>query len=335
MMRRWPATVRRERRLARAQPGGRESGYTLIELTISLLLFGLLLTTVPIVVQTMFSNQNYVNNTFLNLDELLPVSTKFQQLIRAVVAPAPTETGDQPVPAFGTYDTSGKIYCTEPGTPQCASTYSPAGDAGPTTPNSYVVSGLSDTSATFFSNIGQANGPVMVVANLVNTCTGSGATMQCIGTFTVTLADAIIPTGDTTSPCPFADGDYPPAYQCVWGTPEVLFEVQDVVNQCSESNSFANCTQPVFQYTLQGPVDPSMCAVNESQTGCVPNPQDTFSQCLAPVAGVSQCPANEIQDVGIDLKVNASPRPGSSQADEQTVVYELSENSATYSPDVG
>ena len=315
-----------------------ERGYTLVEAMLSLLLFGLLLSTIPIVVQTMDTNQTYVNSTYLNLDQLLPVSTSFQELIRSVVAPEPTQAGSNPITAFGTYTNTGAIECSQSTT--CGSTYSPTG----TYQASPVVSGLTSFSATFFSNVGNPNGPAMVVANFTTPAGCAPATPSaCKGSFKVTVAQANAGT------CPFSYTDY--SDHCTWGTPQVLLNVQDVTNICNTASpSASNCPQPLFQYTIQGfPVDPSTCPpapATGQPPGCVPYPQGpintsngwtSFASCTsgnnASMPGFTNCPASQIQDVGIDLKVNASTN--GSQADEQTVVYELSESSAIYDPAAG
>jgi hypothetical protein len=293
----------------RAREGRTESGYSLIEATISLLLLGLLLATVPIVVQTMFSNQSYINNTYLNLDQLLPVSTSFQELIRSAVAPGPTATGANPTPAFGSYNSSGAQSTTLPT--------------------------LSNTSATFYSNIGDSTtGPAEIVAFLTNTCamtTGPSPTPYCTGSFKVDIAHA------NPGTCPGVTS----GTACTWGTLQPRFIVSNVTNVCPSTTSSIACTQPLFTYTLQGyPVDPSLCLPLPATdpTGCVQYPQGggpggspSFTTCTS---GANNCYALDIQDVGIDLKVNATGS-NPTQADQQTVVYELSENSATYSPDVG
>jgi hypothetical protein len=314
MSSRWLSTIRKLQHRGGTRRGGAEAGNTLTEIAISLVLLSLLFSTVPIVMQTLSGSQAYVNNTYLNLDQLLPVSTSFQQLIRSVVAPGPTQSGSNPVPAFGTYNSSGKIICSQ--SASCNTSYSPTGayQASP------IVSGLSSTSATFFSNVGDPNGPAMVVANLNTTCTTA---TSCQGVFTVTIAHA-----NASPPCPFSSTDY--TDHCTWGTPHQLITVDHVVNACSTST---NCPQPLFTYTLQGfAADPSICAQTPSTPGCVQQPQGPGSPNFASCTTTS-CSANQILDVGIDLKVNSSAT--ASQADEQTVVYELSENSAAYDPEVG
>jgi prepilin-type N-terminal cleavage/methylation domain-containing protein len=134
-----------------------DSGFTLVEVLIAMMLFGVLLAmTVPIV-STLFRTTAYVNNSYSNENQLLPIGTSFQNLIRSVVEPAPNLSSGQPVPAYGTY-----------------STY-----AG--SPNAVAGTTPTPTSMTFFTNVGSSfgsRGPAKVTAQLTGT------------TFTVSVAIA-------------------------------------------------------------------------------------------------------------------------------------------------
>jgi len=260
------AAARSRRRLS-------EAGYTLYELGIAMLLLTILFAmTAPILV-TLTNTNTYVNDTYHNENQLLPVSTNFQKLIRSVVSPAPTlTTSSPPVPAFGVY---------QQGSPYGLITAAP-------------LTGINSTQVTFFTNVGNPSGPARVVAQLVGT------------TFTATIS---YPTGNPT-PCPRSLTDpnlcYYPAVQ------QNLITVQNVVNT---SLGF-----PVFTYNLS-----TGCSA-----GCpVSNPGLTFANCTP-----SNCPASQIQSIGVDLKVNSDPTR-SSQADDQTVIYELSPTSQAYDPTAG
>ena len=78
-----------------------EAGVTLVELAVAtatlMILFAM---TIPIV-DTLFSTVARVNNTYINVNQLLPVSTNLQRFMRSAVEPGPTTSG-VPVPAFVT-----------------------------------------------------------------------------------------------------------------------------------------------------------------------------------------------------------------------------------------
>jgi hypothetical protein len=251
----------------RRAPGHDERGYSLAELTIALLLTSLLfLTSVPIVA-TFFSASAMVSNSYTNENQLLPLSTVFQSLIRTAVSPAPTLASGEPVPPFGTYT---------------------ATNASNDRKNPFSASTL-----TFFANVGDPHGPAKVVADLAGPAGD--------GTFTVTLAHA------TAGTCPGVTTPAPPATSlCTWGTPKNLLTVQDVVNPT------------IFQYVLVG-----------ANGVPVSNDSTTFATCDS-----STCNAADILSVGVDLQVDSDPSKAG-QAQDQTVVYQLSTTSQSYNPAVG
>lgn len=254
--------VEAARRRARARQADArrrgEGGYTLAELAIALMLFGILMAMTAPIVSTLFNSTAYVSNSYLNENQLLPISTTFQNLIRSVVQPAPNLASGQPVPSYGIYSSSGAAI-TEP----------------------------SPSSMTFFTNIGDPNGPAEVVANL------SGSVL------TVTVARANAGT------CPGLNAG---ATACTWGTPQPLITVDNVVNSGSSS---------LFIYSVGGTtISPS-------------NDATEFATCTA-----TSCPAADIESVKVDLQVNVNPNR-SGQAQEETVVYQLSALSQQYQPEVG
>ena len=249
-------------RLARSRNGTgprifAEHGYSLVEMSIALLLFSLLIGMVIPITNTLFRTTAYVSNSYANENQLLPISTTFQNLIRSVVSPAPNLGSGQPVPAYGIYSTSGT-----------------------------ATTGLSSSSMTFFTNIGDPNGPAEVSTSLVGSV------------FTINVARA-------TGNCPGLTG----GTKCTWGSPRPLVRVSNVVNTSST---------PILVYVVGG-------------TTYATDAQDAaeFATCTA-----SSCPAANITSVKVDLEVNVSPTQGG-QAQEETVVYQLSALSQTYQPEVG
>jgi hypothetical protein len=254
-----------------------EAGYSLAELAIALLLLTILFAMVAPILETITNTNTYVTDTYHNENQLLPVSTNFQKLIRSVVSPAPTLTPTSPpVPAFGVYQQT---------SPYGITTVAPTTNISPNT-------------VTFFTNVGNANGPARVVAKLVGT------------TFTATIAYP----NNSPKACPRSQIDtntcsYPAVQQ-------ELITVTNVVN--------ASLGQPVFIYDL-------------SDGTVVSNPISTFANCLpasTTLPATTTCPASQIESINVDLKVNSDPAH-SSQADDQTVIYELSPTSQLFDPTAG
>lgn len=170
-----------------------ESGYTLVELMIALALFSLLTAITMPIITTFFNTNAYITNSYENLDQLLPISTNLQNLIRSAVSPAPNIAGSSqdPIPAFGIYSN---------GT---------ATSPGPNTQYPISTTNLTPTQLTFFTNAGNSAGPSMVVATLVGT------------TFTVTTSKAVPNT------CPTS---YTSTAKCDWETPLTMITVDYVAN---------------------------------------------------------------------------------------------------------
>ncbi len=260
-------------RARRQQRAADERGYTLTELSIVLLLMALLFATVAPLLVTLTNVTFDVNDTYANENQLLPVSTNLQRLIRSAVSPGPTLASGQPIPAFGVYHPTNM-----------------AGNANTTAP----YTALSGTSMTFFSNIGDPNGPALVVAQL-----NTGAE-----TLTVSITRADPNTCPGINASPVGNG-------CTWGsTPatatRTLFVVQHVVNTT------------VFSYNLDSGTTPDFTKCTDTTA---PNP-------------ATNCDAAQILNVGVDVQVNTAVNR-SSQAEDITVVYQLSGYSQAYDPAVG
>jgi len=247
----------------------------LAELAIALLLLTILFAMVAPILETITNTNTYVTDTYHNENQLLPVSTNFQKLIRSVVSPAPTLlTTSPPVPAFGVY--------------QQTSPY------GITTPSPTTI--ISSNAVTFFTNVGNANGPARVVAQLVGT------------TFTARI------TYPNSNTCPRS-----PPYSTVCVYPAVqqnLITVNSVVN--------ASLGQPVFTYYLSDGT--TVTTPTATFATCLP--------ASTTLPATTTCPASQIESINVDLKVNSDPAH-SSQADDQTVIYRLSPTSQLFDPTAG
>jgi prepilin-type N-terminal cleavage/methylation domain-containing protein len=108
-----------------------DSGFTLVELMIASLLFVTVGTLVSVSLDTFLNVSNVVHSSYANTQQILPVSTNIQRLIRSEVEPAPIRAG-VPSPPF-------------------------------------AVGAVSSISATFYANIGVAGRPAKVVAQLIGT----------------------------------------------------------------------------------------------------------------------------------------------------------------------
>jgi len=275
-----------------------ESGVTLVELSIAvgtlLVLFAM---TVPIV-DTVFATIARVNNTYTNVNQLLPVSTNLQRFIRSAVEPGPTANG-VPDPAF-------------------------------------VTGAITPTSVTFYTNVGNSNGPAEIVASCQSTTPSTGV-CNSGGTFTVTEAQA------NSGTCP------PTGTACTWGTAQTLITVNGVSN--------ANDNAPLFLYTLlvnTATITGTTSTTSEVGSSCPSQytgsavlscyyTDDTaaFNTCSSTnsTSGnvLANCQNAEIYALTIDLQVNgvSSGRLAGSQSEDDSTVYLLSPDSVDYQKMVG
>jgi hypothetical protein len=298
-------TVHRHERRAAARLAARlrgrdDAGVTLVELAIVMLtLLILFAMTVPIV-DTLFSTIARVNNTYINVNQLLPVSTNLQRFIRSAVEPGPSASG-VPVPAF-------------------------------------VTGALTPTSMTFYTNVGDANGPSKIVASCTASTPSTGV-CNSGATFTVTQAKA------NSGTCP------PTGSACTWGTAKTLISVTGVDN--------ANDNAPLFLYTLLltnssssgityttsqvGSTCPSTYATGSAGlASCYyTNDNSTFSACTSTGStsgnALANCPPAETYAVSVDLQVNSvtSGKNAAGQAEDNSTVYLLSPVSDNYQTSVG
>ncbi|MGH9047912.1 MAG: hypothetical protein ACRDVW_11470 [Acidimicrobiales bacterium] len=293
--RRWHRSGFRQKVAARERD---ESGLTLAELTIAaatlLILFAM---TVPII-DTLFSTIARVNNTYTNVDQLLPVSTNLQRFFRSAVEPAPT-SGGTPVPPF-------------------------------------VTGAVTPTSVTFYTNVGDTNGPAEIVASCQSTTPSTGL-CNSGGVFTVTEALA------NSGTCP------PTGSGCTYGTAKTLITVDGVSNAKDDA--------PLFLYTLLVNTSTSSgttITTTEVGSSCPTenegNPTATlqcyyssdtaaFDTCTASTSDnlLANCQGAEIYALSIDLQVNgvSTGRTAGGQSEDNSTVYLLSPESSNYQPMVG
>ena len=299
--------VRSARRGHTTSVQGDETGLTLVEMSIAMLtLLILFAMTVPMV-DTLFSTVARVNNTYVNVNQLLPVSTNLQRFIRSAVEPGPT-SGGVPVPPF-------------------------------------VTGSVSPTSVTFYTNVGNANGPAEIVASCASTTPSTGL-CNSGGVFTVTEA---LPSSGS---CP------PTGTACTYGAQHSLITVDGVSN--------ATDNQPLFEYTLllassSPTTDTTTYSTSVVGATCIPtsanspsNPYlSTVASCLSTADTsafascastnsttgnvLANCPGAEVYAITIDLQVNgvSTGRTAGGQSEDSSTVYMLSPVSNQYQPMVG
>lgn len=270
-------------------------------MAVSVALTGTLLAIVLVVFTTFAKVENSTFSSYNELNQLTPVGTSFQRLLRTAVSPATGGVTAAPIPPFGIYAT-GHLTVTTP---------------------------ITASSLTFFSNTGTKNGPELVRATL--TCP-TQPTTAC-PTTTRTLPVTAHPTGifqvTQTSPqpttCPGL-GTRPTTTRCNWTkatgswtpSPKKVLTVRDV---------FVTGTRPVFAYHLQPPLNTPAPAGYGTPVALDATPSP-FASCT-----VTQCPADKVQSVTVDIEVHVT---GSrNKVESQTVTYQLSTVSQTYSPAVG
>jgi hypothetical protein len=288
------------RRHERATPDAArdESGVTLVELSVAMVtLLILFAMTVPIV-DTVFATIARVNNTYTNVNQLLPVSTNLQRFVRSAVEPGPTSNG-VPEPPF-------------------------------------VTGAVTPTSMTFYTNVGDSNGPAEIVASCQSTTPSTGL-CNSGGIFTVTEAHA------NSGTCP------PTGSGCTWGTAHTLITVNGVSN--------ANDNAPLFIYTLLvttatssgvssstsqvGSSCPSQYSGSAVLSCYYTDDTSAFGTCTSTdsTAGnvLSSCQSDEIYAVSIDLQVNgvSTGRTAGGQSEDNSTVYLLSPVSSNYETMVG
>jgi type II secretory pathway pseudopilin PulG len=124
------------RRVRRRSREFDDKGFTLIELLIATTVFMILGVVLTITLDTYLKVSSQVSTSYANSEQIIPVATNFQRLIRTEVEPGPPSSTGVPVPPFVT---------------NTGTTYN------------------STTAATFYANVGVAGQPAKVVASLVGT----------------------------------------------------------------------------------------------------------------------------------------------------------------------
>jgi hypothetical protein len=287
----------------------------LVELMVAfaclLILFGISATAID----TYLKAGNTVIATYNSADQFIPSQITIARLIRSQVEPAPT-------PA------TGSTACSSAANVPC-----PA----------FLAGSVGTYSVTFYANVGGTAGqygPAKIVMAEGTPTKCSGCTFYT-SNFTVTEYSAL-----QTPACPTVATA---TTSCSWSTNGIeVVDIPDVVNgaatvasavtACGQTDTTPLCqsSTPIFTYNTLDPYSGYYtpgAGGTASSTGILP----TFNSCAAPtyvsnVPTQSNCPADMIQSVGVDLEVQS---PGSAVQENAYTVYALSSASYLYSPLIG
>lgn len=325
-----PDLLRRRAPRDRAAGDRDESGVGMVELLVTLLLASVLLATTVPIYDTFFTLTSYVSKTYSNSDQIIPVETSLQQLIRSAIQPAPI-TGPNANPAllptspFGLYTTAYSPSCTVTTTAPCPV---PNGTASSLATNGSLTD--AGDSLSFFSNVGNANGPALITACLEVSITSGCATGTPLSTWTTFEVTESLPTAGT---CPTTEVS---TATCKYsGTPKPLLFVTGITNYATG----------IFQYTVTNTTTstPYGGGASTTTTSTVTNPNFDYCEANPPTTDanpnvtspLAKCAGAEISAVTIDLRADINGSGHARQAEDSSTVYLLSATSSDFSPEVG
>jgi prepilin-type N-terminal cleavage/methylation domain-containing protein len=283
-----------------------DQGFTLVELLVAFAALLVLFVIVANAVTTYLNVSNNVISSYNTNDQVLPTSIIIQRLIRSEVEPAPTPTA------------SGQVNAS-----QCPVLKAPCPP--------FVLGSVGTTSTTFYANLGtltvagtQHPGPAKVVmsASTPTKCTGCA---YYTSTFTVTEQ-----APDLNS-CPFSTSS---TLHCTYTTTPLvtLVYLPGVING---QTNLLNASTPIFTYNT---LDPYSAAYVPGATGfgtgtCQPPTVTNVNG--VPTDTASNCPADNIQSVGVDLQVVRAGLQKETYQESSFVTYRLSSSSYLYSQNLG
>ena len=263
-----------------------DEGLTLVELLVAFTALMVLLGIMGNVLTTYLSAGTTVTSSYAATDQFLPNSIIIQRLLRSQVEPAPTLT------------------TTVAGACGAASVPCP----------SFVPAAVGSYSTTFYANVGStqgADGPAKIVMGL-------STPTQCAGCkfpsaqFTVTEYPAV-------SGCP---STLTATTQCTFSAAGTrLVTVGNVVNGLTLSGGTPVLSAtPIFTYNTLDPYNATYTAGAGGTPSAAPAGAPTgilpgFASCAAPTTDAggnptsSNCPADTIQSVQIDLQVQMQGAP--------------------------
>lgn len=217
------------------QQGG-EEGFTLMELAISLVLVSILLFITAVVFNTYREVDQDSAASNAEINQLVPVGTSFQRLLRTAVSPATAGAGNAPISPFGLYKSTHALTSTTP---------------------------IGSTSLTFFSNTGTSYGPVKVTAvfshGTFTVTTTAPDPRTCPGRTTRPSTDRCAWTGKPTALLRVSD-----VYNKKLSKPVFSYYLNSPMNKeyttPARTTAFASCTPPVTtDATPSKPVSVTRC----------------------------------------------------------------------------
>ncbi len=294
----------------RHSPGSRDdAGLSLVELLVAFAALLVLFTVLATSLTTYLSVSNAVIGSYNTNDQLLPTSIIIQRLIRSEVEPAPTPTAANQVSS-----------------PTC-----PVLNA-PCPPFALGTTTVTSTTATFYANVGATvvngvtygPGPALIVmsASPPSKCSSC---KYYTSVFTVTEQPANVGS------CPFS---LSATVHCQYTTAPVttLVDLSGVVNG---QTYLLNPTVPIFTYNTLDPYSAAYVSGDNrfATTQCQP-PTVTIINSI-PTDTASNCPADNIQSVGVDLQVLQSGTQHETMQENSFTVYRLSSASYLYRVNLG
>ncbi len=275
-MRRLTARLRgchRRRSSAPGDGGLSDDGMTLVELLVAFATLLVLFAVVTPALTTYLGAGNQVISSYTDTDQLAPNLMILARLIRSEVEPAPVSAG-VPTPPF-------------------------------------VPANISTVGATFYANIGNANGPGKIVM-------ASSIPAKCSGCRYYTSDFTLTEYPPNTGTCPGVSS----GTACTWSPKGVqLINLENVVNG---QTNLPQASTPIFTYNT----------LNPTTTLYSPGtPIANFASCTS-----TTCLADNIQSIEIDLQVEtpgSNPSNTTPYEENDFVVYRLSSSSYLYNALVG
>ncbi len=300
-----PSPLRR-RQLEHGSP---DAGMTLVELIVAFATLMVLFTVVAVTLSGYLTISNQVIGSYNTNDQILPTSIIIQRMLRSQVEPAPTPTASNQVTS-----------------PMCPVLNAPCPP--------FSLGNVSTTSVTFYANVGSevvngttyGPGPALITMS-ATTPTKCATCRYYTSTFTVTER------APNKNSCPFSAAS---TLHCTYTTAPLvtLVSLSGVVN--GQAN-LLNPATPIFTYNTLDPYSatytPNVATSNFAVADCNPPTVTTING--VPTDTASNCAADTIQSVGVDLQVLQQGTQKESYQENAFVVYRLSSASYLYSTVVG
>ncbi len=330
-----------------------DGGLSLIEVLLASSLMVVVMTLTFLSLNTFISIGNTVNAQYKEYDQLVPSVAALQQLVRTEIEPGPADASGAVIPGFGVSSTTDATACpTVSGQPD-------------------QICGVGNFNLTFYANVGDTNGPAMIVAG--ETTASGTPTTTCSTTSSCNFqVKEYLPKAGT---CPFSltstsHCTYTSSYKPIENVLSVVNDPSQTTAVTVNGTTVQAPTQPIFAYTLFDPgndVTTGLSAAdvqaNELPLAATPysptytgsSPAQTNPTTTAAVAHLNwcaatsatypylalSCPADTIQRVTIDLKVLQKGSGTNGEAEVLTTVYRNQGNSQApqlpfqYSTNVG